>query len=163
MSVISKFIISGETIDVKDSTARESISNLAEVASTGSYNDLIDKPVIPPGSVVDSELSTTSTNPVQNKVITNRINSISNDVTTLSDSISTVGYSGSYNDLTNKPTIPSQVTESTVSGWGFTKNVGTVTSIKVNGTSKTPTSGVVDIGTVPTIIYSSSTETITIS
>lgn len=30
-----------------------------------------------------------------------------------------------YNDLTNKPTIPSSVTESTVSGWGFTKNTGT--------------------------------------
>ena len=34
-------------------------------------------------------------------------------------------FSGSYNDLTNKPTIPSEVTESTVSGWGFTKNTGT--------------------------------------
>lgn len=36
-------------------------------------------------------------------------------------------FSGDYNDLTNKPTIPSAVTESTVSGWGFTKNTGTVT------------------------------------
>lgn len=34
-------------------------------------------------------------------------------------------FSGNYNDLTNKPTIPSEVTESTVSGWGFTKNTGT--------------------------------------
>lgn len=34
-------------------------------------------------------------------------------------------FSGNYNDLTNKPTIPSAVTESTVSGWGFTKNTGT--------------------------------------
>lgn len=34
-------------------------------------------------------------------------------------------FSGSYNDLTNKPTIPPEVTESTVSGWGFTKNTGT--------------------------------------
>lgn len=36
-----------------------------------------------------------------------------------------VATSGNYNDLTNKPTIPSAVTESTVSGWGFTKNTGT--------------------------------------
>lgn len=36
-----------------------------------------------------------------------------------------VATSGSYNDLSNKPTIPSAVTESTVSGWGFTKNTGT--------------------------------------
>ena len=39
--------------------------------------------------------------------------------------LSTVAISGSYNDLSNKPTIPSAVTESTVSGWGFTKNLGT--------------------------------------
>lgn len=36
-----------------------------------------------------------------------------------------VATSGSYNDLSNKPTIPTAVTESTVSGWGFTKNTGT--------------------------------------
>ena len=36
-----------------------------------------------------------------------------------------VATSGSYNDLTNKPTIPEPVTEQTVSGWGFTKNTGT--------------------------------------
>jgi hypothetical protein len=40
-------------------------------------------------------------------------------------SLSAVATSGSYNDLSNKPTIPSAVTESTVSGWGFTKNTGT--------------------------------------
>lgn len=34
-------------------------------------------------------------------------------------------FSGSYNDLTDKPTIPAPVTEQTVSGWGFTKNTGT--------------------------------------
>lgn len=39
--------------------------------------------------------------------------------------LSTVATSGSYNDLSNKPTIPSAVTESTVSGWGFTKNTDT--------------------------------------
>jgi hypothetical protein len=39
--------------------------------------------------------------------------------------LSAVATSGSYNDLTNKPTIPNAVSESTVSGWGFTKNTGT--------------------------------------
>ena len=34
-------------------------------------------------------------------------------------------FSGSYNDLTDKPAIPDTVTEGTVSGWGFTKNTGT--------------------------------------
>lgn len=46
--------------------------------------------------------------------------------------------------------IPSAVTESTVSGWGFTKNAGTVTSVKINNTTKNPTSGIVDLGTVIT-------------
>lgn len=64
--------------------------------------------------------------------------------------LATVATSGSYNDLSNKPTIPSAVTESTVSGWGFTKNTGTITEVKINGSAKTPTNGVVDLGTVIT-------------
>ena len=102
--------------------------------------------------------------------------------------LANVATSGSYNDLKDKPTIPSAVTESTVSGWGFTKNTGTyskpsggipksdlasevqtslgkadtalqsyteqykgtVTGVKINGTTKNPSSGVVDLGTVIT-------------
>lgn len=40
------------------------------------------------------------------------------------ESLASVATSGSYNDLEDKPNIP---TESTVSGWGFTKNAGTYT------------------------------------
>lgn len=102
------------------------------------------------------------------------------------DKLSTVANTGDYNDLENKPTIPAAVTESTVSGWGFTKNTGnynkpssgipksdlasavqtslgkadtalqeeqykgTVTGVKMNGTTKNPSNGVVDLGTVIT-------------
>lgn len=52
-------------------------------------------------------------------------------------------------DLALYSDIPAAVTESTVSGWGFTKNAGTITGIKMNGSSK-GTSGVVDLGTVIT-------------
>ena len=45
------------------------ITGLADVATSGSYNDLTDKPNIPASATVDSELSATSVNPVQNKVI----------------------------------------------------------------------------------------------
>lgn len=59
-------------------------------------------------------------------------NTLSNYV--LSADLASVATSGDYNDLINKPT---EVTESTVSGWGFTKNTGTVTSVNniqpVNG------------------------------
>ena len=58
--------------------------------------------------------------------------------------LSKVATSGSYDDLSNKPTIPAAVTESTVSNWGFTKNQGTITDVKVNGTS-VATSGVAEI------------------
>lgn len=39
--------------------------------------------------------------------------------------LSKAAISGNYEDLNNKPTIPSAVTENTVTGWGFTKNTGT--------------------------------------
>lgn len=42
---------------------------LATVATSGSYNDLSNKPTIPSAITIDSSLSSTSTNPVQNKVI----------------------------------------------------------------------------------------------
>lgn len=51
-------------------------------------NSKIDEKTIP----IDSELSTMSTNPVQNKTITNAINNIPR-------------FSGDYNDLTNAPNI----------------------------------------------------------
>ena len=51
--------------------------------------------------------------------------------------------------LPDDTVIPAAVTETTVSGWGFTKNTGTITGIKMNGASK-GTSGVVDLGTVLT-------------
>ena len=54
----------------------------------------------------------------------------------------------------DKSSVPAAVTESTVSGWGFTKNTGTVTSIaiKMNGSEKgkVTSSGTIDLGTVIT-------------
>lgn len=63
-----------------------------------------------------------------------------------------------YADSTyaNKSSVPAAVTESTVSGWGFTKNKGTVTSVavKMNGATKgtVTSSGTIDLGTVITDI-----------
>lgn len=41
------------------------------------------------------------------------------------ENLPAVAKSGDYNDLSNKPTIPNVITESTISNWGFTKNTGT--------------------------------------
>lgn len=135
------------------------------------------------GTGVDDTLNISSTNPIQNMVVANALNAKAD-----SSSLAMVATSGSYNDLSNKPAIPSEVTESTVSGWGFTKNTGTyskpstgipksdlasavqtslgkadtalqsyteqykgtVTGVKINGTTKNPSNGVVDLGTVIT-------------
>lgn len=56
-----------------------------------------------------------------------------------------VAKTGNFNDLLNKPAT---ITEATISGWGFTKNAGTVTSISVNGSNYTPTNGLVDLGNI---------------
>lgn len=91
-----------------------------------------------PSVIVDSSLSTTSTNAVQNKVITTELNKKASDNQTFTqakeranissgESFSTifgkiskwfsdlkaVAFSGSYTDLSNKPTIPSKVSELT--------------------------------------------------
>jgi hypothetical protein len=58
--------------------------------------------------------------------------------------IATVATSGSYSDLSNKPTIPTKVSELTNDS-GFTTNTGTVTSVKVGTTSYSPSSGVVSL------------------
>lgn len=83
-----------------------------------------------------------------------KITSTNKLAASLVSGLATVATSGSYNDLSNKPTIPAAVTESTVSGWGFTKNTGTVTSVavKMNGSEKgkVTSSGTIDLGTVIT-------------
>ena len=54
--------------------------------------------------------------------VKNRLTAVENEVAGIGAGSS---FSGSYNDLTDKPAIPEAVTEQTVSGWGFTKNTGT--------------------------------------
>lgn len=64
-----------------------------------------------------------------------------------------VATSGSYNDLTNKPTIP---TESTVEGWGFIKQTsGGVNSVKVGSTTYNPSNGIVSLPAYPTTLPAS--------
>ena len=95
-------------------------SSLATVATSGSYNDLSNRPTI------DSALSTSSTNAVQNKVVTTALNSKAD-----TSSLATVATSGSYNDLSNKPTIPT-VNNATLT---IQKNGTTVKTFTANASS----------------------------
>lgn len=127
-------------------------TDLATVATSGSYGDLSNKPTIPDAladltadsthrTVTDTEKTawnnksnfSGSYNDLTNKpTIPSKLSALTDDSShrTVTDTekaswSAKSNFSGSYNDLTNKPTIPSAVTESTVSGWGFTKNTGT--------------------------------------
>lgn len=128
----------GGTSDYTNLTNKPKINNV-ELKGNKSLNDL---GIQPSGNyALKSEI------PDVSNFITKDVNNLT--YYTLSSGLSSVATSGSYNDLSNKPTIPSEVTETTVSNWGFTKNIGTITGITMNGASK-GTSGVVDLGTVIT-------------
>lgn len=62
-------IVSGETLTVLFGKLMKWYADLKTVSFTGSYTDLSNKPYIPPSVTVDAALSSTSENPVQNKII----------------------------------------------------------------------------------------------
>ena len=108
---------------------------LATVATSGDYDDLTNKPTIP---IVDSALSSTSTNALQNKAINTELSKKANTshTHTVSDvtdfpTLATVATSGSYNDLSNKPTIP-DVNNGTLT---IQQNGTTVDSFSANSSS----------------------------
>ena len=114
------------------SITQEDITNWNNKSEfSGNYNDLTNKPIIPDVS----------------NFITKDVDNLTN-YTKTSD-LATIATSGSYNDLSDKPYIPEEITESKVSEWGFTKNNGTITSVKMNG-KVISSSGEVDLGTVIT-------------
>lgn len=83
----------GDLADLETTDKSSIVAAINEAAQSGGGG----------GSVtVDSALSTTSQNPVQNRVITNALNEKVD-----SADLATVATSGSYNDLSDKPTIPS--------------------------------------------------------
>lgn len=83
---------------------------------------------------------------------TNLSNKYLGKTATATDSAKLDGQASSYyldyNNFANTPTIPSAVTESTVSGWGFTKNAGTITGVQLNGTT-VASSGVANVQALP--------------
>ena len=110
--------------------------NLATVATSGSYNDLSDKPTIPTVDYPVTDVTVGGVSVLSNKVAVipelfdGNYNSLENkpDLSgyALSSSLSTVATSGSYNDLTDKPIIPTKTSQ-------LTNDSGFVTSNALNG------------------------------
>ncbi len=98
-------------------------SDLAQVATSGNYNDLSNKPTIPAAA--------------NNGTLTIQKNGTN---------VATFGANQSTNTTANI-TVPVKVSELTNDS-GFTTNKGTVTQVKINGATKSPDSaGLVDLGT----------------
>ena len=95
--------VQGELEDYYDKTETNALldekansSDLARVATTGSYNDLTNKPTIPAGQI-QSDWTQTNTSEVD--YIKNKPN------------LATVATSGNYNDLNHKPDLSIYATE----------------------------------------------------
>lgn len=121
---------------------------------SGSYNDLTDKPTLFSGDYNDlSNKPTIPTIPTNVSAFTNDAGYITGytetDPTVPSWAKASTKPSYTASEVGALPDTTVIPTESTVSGWGFTKNTGTITGITMNGASK-GTSGVVDLGTVIT-------------
>ena len=84
-------------------------NDLSTVATSGSYNDLTNKPTIPSKTsdlTNDSGFITAETDPVFTNSVAHEITST--DITNWNNKST---FSGNYNDLTNKPTIPDELSD----------------------------------------------------
>lgn len=105
-----------KTSDITNDSNFVASSDLATVATSGSYNDLSNKPTIPAAQVQSNWTQTTTT----------AVDYIKNKPT-----LAAVATSGSYNDLSNKPTIPT-VNNATLT---IQKNGTTVKTFTANASS----------------------------
>ena len=109
-------------------------ASLATVATSGSYNDLINKPTIPSVEGLASEAY------VNEKVAAIKVPSLDGYAKTAD--LATVATSGSYNDLSNKPTIPSvgngtlTIQKNGTSAGTFTANATTDKTINITVPTK---------------------------
>lgn len=90
--------ITNSDISATAKIATSKIDGLATVATSGSYDDLTDKPTIPEAITVDSALSSDSTNPVQNKVIKAELDKKLTNTATGTNAFSTGGATATIED-----------------------------------------------------------------
>lgn len=125
----AEFSVDTETIATQSDlttglATKADTSSLATVATSGSYNDLLNKPTIPAAQIQSDwdQTTTTALDYIKNKPSLATVATSGNYGDLVNKpNLATVATSGSYNDLINKPTIP-------------TVNDNTLT-IKKNGTN----------------------------
>ncbi len=131
---LSKVATSGKYSDING------IPTLATVAKSGSYEDLTNKPTIPTTITVDSALSSSSTNPVQNSVINTALNA-------------KVNLNGNRGTMSSYETVSSGSTVSATSADTMTTSSNVTVS---NGTSGTSWTKIVKLTSAVTVTLGSS-------
>lgn len=103
-----------KTSDIENDSGYATVGELATVASTGSYNDLENKPVIGEGDLTikrnNQDIGIFSANSVGGAIVNIDVPTSTSDLVNdsgyvESDDLSEVATTGSYNDLDDKPTI----------------------------------------------------------
>lgn len=149
-SVTVNIDVPTDTEDLTNSAGFLSAVDLADVAISGSYNDLINKPVIP-------------TVPTNVSAFTNDAGYlVSSDLAgyVQSTTLATVATTGSYADLLNKPTIPSVANDGTLSIYQEGVLKGTFTADQAGNTTINLTDGGSSIETSTTLTSSSTDDTV---
>lgn len=126
----------------QDISGKANSADLATVATSGSYNDLSNKPTIPAAQVNSDWNASSGVAQILNKPT---IPTVPTALSAFTDDLGSNPTHTHSQYLTSAPvisvngqtgavslTIPAAVTESTVSGWGFTKNIGNVGSTTVS-------------------------------
>ena len=134
--------------------------NFATVATSGSYNDLTDKPTIPAAQVNADWNATSGVAEILNKptIPAAQVNADWNATSGVAEilnkpTLAPVATSGSYNDLTNTPTIPAAQVNAdwnATSGVAEILNKPTIPAAQVNA-DWNAASGVAEILNKPTI------------
>lgn len=142
-------------------TGTEGVMYLVSIPDTSKYTAYVwennayrELGVIQMTITIDDELSTTSENPAQNKVITNALNnkapiSHTHSASDITSGLASVATSGSYNDLSNKPTIPSKTSDLTNDSGFITSDntkIPLAGSNQISGSLIPSTDGTVNLG-----------------
>lgn len=126
------------------------LPTLATVATSGNYNDLINKPTIPTVPTLATVATSGSYLDLSNKPTIPTV-----------PTLATVATSGSYLDLTNKPSIPSITIASAIDNAGNINNIPTAGQVYnlVNPLSTTVTSLSTTVTSLSTSISAATTTT----
>lgn len=119
--------------DKQNWNAKPNSTDFAAVAFSGSYADLLNTPTI------DSSLSDSSTNAVQNKVVKAAL-----DLKANTADLASVAFSGSYSDLSGTPTVDDTLNPNSTNALQNAAVASALTALLNNilgsGTTLTPTS-----------------------